>query len=148
MSRVDRAVAEANEAVNEAIRDSYAVRNFEIVRFGRHRDGYLHAQVTLGGAPVYVHCRFGSWLIPSEPQGKDCPVSFGRRAVLKEVLGPYKFTLADEGRRFRDAERKREEPESDGRKSAHKRQARRPKGGGPAAAAAGVPDSGDRAGDG
>lgn len=119
MSKVDRAISEANRAVNEAVRDSYAARSFKLVRFGRHRDGYLHAQTTFNGAPVYVHLKHGSWLIPSVPQADNCPVRFARNATLKEVVAPYKYALAKEARKYRDAERKHEEARNPSRPDNH-----------------------------
>lgn len=115
MSRSD-AAREAGRAVNEAIRDSYAANQFKIVRFGRHREGYLHAQVTVSGLPVYVFRRWGSWQIPQTPQEPDCPVTF--TTALQDVLAPYTYVLADESHRFEAAERKREEQLDDAVKAA------------------------------
>ena len=102
------AIAEANRAVAEALGAEYDRRNFRIMRFGRHREGYLHAQVCINSQPpVYVSCQFGSWMIPKEPQSPGCLVVFHDRATLKDVLSPYKEALSETARRFETAERRK-----------------------------------------
>jgi hypothetical protein len=96
-SRVDRAVAAASREVAEIVGQSYSRRSMTITKFGRHADGYLHARVTVnGGATLYVHRKFGSWFCPGVERG---------RSVLKEVLQPFSFSLAEKARQFERAER-------------------------------------------
>lgn len=72
-------------------------RGFTITKFGRHEDGYLHARVTpKDGKPVYVHCRFGSWMAPGTINGNP---------VLKEVTMPVKVELQVKARAIEKAER-------------------------------------------
>lgn len=105
------AAKEAARAANEAVRDLYAQRDFKIARFGRHRDGYLHAFVRIQDSePIYVHRRSGSWFIPNEPQ-PGYPDYDG--PALRAVIAPYTYALAEEARRFEAAERKREEIRND-----------------------------------
>lgn len=103
MSAIEQAAHEAAEAVGAI----HARRHFTISRFGRHRDGYLHARVIVDGRPWYFHHRFGSWLVPGH---------MSRRSVLKEaeaVLGSaigreVKYALAEKARAYRRAEIKQE----------------------------------------
>lgn len=113
MSRENRAIREAHQRVSEALRESAALMGFKIVRFGRHRDGYLHAQVSVNGTLIYVHRRFGSWMIPAEPQSAEVAASLPENASLIEVVAPYTYALADEGQRFTQAERRHQEARTD-----------------------------------
>jgi hypothetical protein len=100
-----RAVSEVNRAVNEALRWDRAAQQFQILRFGRHREGYLQAQVTVSGSePIYVHRRSGSWMIPREPQSEAVTAQFGARTQL-QVLEPFSYQLADAALKFEKAER-------------------------------------------
>ena len=100
------AVTAMNEAVKSALKWDRDASAFEILRFGRHREGYLHASVQLADkVPVYVHCAAGSWMIPREPQSEAITAQFGQRVML-QVLEPYSYLLADQARRFEDEERK------------------------------------------
>lgn len=99
-SLAERSAQAARAAVNAAVRDQYDRRTFTVARFGRHRDGYLHALIQIEGGPsAYFHCRYGSWLAPGTWNG---------RAVLKEpeallgtVLGTaVKYELSEQSRKF------------------------------------------------
>lgn len=115
------AAREAARAANEAVRDLYAQREFKIVRFGRHRDGYLQAFARIADSePVYVFERFGSWQIPSEPQ-PGYPDYDGPR--LRDVVAPYSLSLSEEAQRFRKAEHKRREEAADVARSAGRSEA-------------------------
>jgi hypothetical protein len=101
----NRAISEVGRAVREALKWDRDASQFKIVRFGRHRDGYLQAQVQIGEAPpVYVERRLGSWMIPREPQSEAVTAQFGSRVML-QVLEPYSYLLAERGRQFEKAER-------------------------------------------
>jgi hypothetical protein len=98
MASVDAAVAEAMRDVSAAISGEYARRDFTITKFGRHRDGFLHAQVTLSGDRFYVHCKHGSWLLPvpnNQPESNR----------YREVMTPFREALAEKGAQFKRRER-------------------------------------------
>lgn len=67
-------------------------RNYTITKFGQHRDGYLHCRIVFEGKAYYATEQFGSWMIPSEVNGKK---------VMKDILSPYKEELAAKGRQFK-----------------------------------------------
>ncbi len=97
MSKVDRAVAAAQREVAQMLGQEYDRRSVRITQFARHPDGYLHARITLSGdRTLYVHRRYGSWF---------CPGQFGGKQVLKEVLAPYSFMLAEKARQYQRQER-------------------------------------------
>ena len=60
-----------------AARNRAERRPFTITKFGRHKDGYFHARVTINGETIYTHCQSGSWMIPGH---------IGDRPVLKELV--------------------------------------------------------------
>lgn len=88
----------ARAAANAVIRDTGKLQSFHIVRFGRHRDGYYHAEVTIGTGndQVYVHRRWGSWLVPESPSSHSA----------KELLSPFRDALAERAREFEEDERR------------------------------------------
>ena len=106
MASIDAAVAEATRAVNAAVRNEYSRRNFTITKFGKHRDGYLHAMVTLNGERFYIHRQWGSWLMP-------IPNSVPTSRSMREVRSPFKEALEEKAlpfdRRDRQLRQEREE---------------------------------------
>jgi hypothetical protein len=100
MSKAAEVQRLARAAAHRAISDTYALESFKIVKFGRHRNGYLHAQVSVNGETAYVHRRWGSWQLPIP---NDNPYS----PYAREVLSPFREALEDEAAPF-DARRHRE----------------------------------------
>jgi len=96
---VQTAVQQAAREAREVLGEIQATASFRVLHFGRHPDGYLHARVQANGGPIYVHCRWGSWMAPGTVNGKP---------VLKEVLSPYRDVLADQARQLRANERREE----------------------------------------
>lgn len=94
--RVER---EARAAVNEAVRGAYDRRRFAIEKFGRHRDGYLHARVISDGRPYYITCRYGSWTLIGKIDGqsveKEPEAVFGSH-VGREML----YALSENAQRY------------------------------------------------
>lgn len=144
MSRLDHAVREAHRAVHEAIGAAYERRRFSVEKFGRHRDGYLHALIRVDAGKVYFHQRFGSWLAPGSWHGRELLKE--PEALLGTELGrAVKYELSDCDKRFRSAEHKREEA-ANAAASADTTAAPDTGGDGPSAAPAGVPEDGNRPG--
>lgn len=130
-SLAERSARAARQALDAAIRDTYDRMTYEVERFGRHRDGYLHALVQLdNGRQYYFHCRFGSWLAPGTWNG---------RAVLKEpeallgsqLGGSVKYALAEAAQKFHPTPPPEEESDDPGSSDE-------------AVPTAGVPEDGDR----
>lgn len=58
-------------AERSAERTARTGRAWTITEFERHPDGYLCALVTSAGhEAIYVHRRYGSWMIPVDEHGK------------------------------------------------------------------------------
>jgi hypothetical protein len=140
MSRLDRAAQEAASTVGRLLRDEWAMKQFTVDKFGRHRDGYLHARVLIGEEAFYVHRRFGSWMLPGAING---------RHVLREVLAPYNVALQERARPFERAERDHEARLQEAIDAAAQaaREATDAVSDDQAAAAAGVPEEGGRSDD-
>jgi len=111
-SAVERASRAARQALQQAIGEDMDRMRFKWdtdphgrPTFGRHRDGYLHARIIVDGTrKVYLHLRYGSWLIDGDSGTLREP-----EAVLGSELGrTVKFTLSDEAARFTARERAHE----------------------------------------
>lgn len=106
---IERVEREARAAVNEAVRAAYDRRQFVIEKFGRHRDGYLHARLLVGERPVYITCQYGSWLAPGQLDGRE--VDKEPEALLGPDIGrEVRFALSEEAQRFERREREHAEP--------------------------------------
>lgn len=126
MASLDRAVAAATREVADLLGMEHQRVALKVEKFGRHPDGYLHAQVSLNGEQVYVWRRWGSWEIPGTPNGFE-----GR----KFVLHPFDYVLQEHAAPFDARDHKRREDER-----AAAKKAANPGGDDEATAAAGVPD--------
>lgn len=84
-TQVEQLARQAGQKAAREVQAEQSRRPFTITKFSRHELGYLHARVTpKDGKPVYVHCRFGSWMAPGTING---------RSVLKELTMPVKIEL-------------------------------------------------------
>jgi hypothetical protein len=130
-SVAERSARAARQALDAAIRDSYDRMSYKIERFGRHRDGYLHALVRLDNSKqYYFHCRYGSWLAPGTWNGRS--VLKEPEALLGSQLGAsVKYALAEAAQKFHPTPQPEEESND-------------PRSGDEAVPAAGVPEAGDR----
>lgn len=95
-TRLERLAREAARAAAEIVSDTNRLSSFRITKFGRHKDGYFHARVSINGETVYVHCQWGSWFLPREVGSRS-----GR-----EVLSPFKDVLTEQMRSFEARERR------------------------------------------
>lgn len=130
-SLAQRSARAAAKAVNAAVRDAYDRKRFTIARFGRHRDGYLHALIEVDGERrFYFHLRYGSWLAPGQFNGQERLKE--PEALLGTQLGQaVKYELSDMARKFHPTPEREEE-------------AHGPEGGDSTVPDAGVPEGGDR----
>jgi hypothetical protein len=87
---------EAAEAANQLVNDTVQLSSFRVPRFGRHRDGYFHGEVSLNGETFYVSCQWGSWQLPVTP---------GAHAG-REILSPFCDQLAEMAHDFEARERR------------------------------------------
>jgi hypothetical protein len=98
-TKEQRVARQAAAAVREAVGAAYDRRRFAIEKFGRHRDGYLHARVIFDGRPYYISCQFGSWLLPGQINGRE--VLKEPEALFGSALGrELKFMLSETAQRF------------------------------------------------
>lgn len=118
----ERSARAARAAVDAAVRDSYDRKRFTIERFGRHRDGYLHAQVKIDGTQVlYIHRRYGSWLVPGHIKGRT--VLKEPEAALGSTMGTaVKYALADAATPFDTAARRERERQAEAAKTARQKE--------------------------
>lgn len=116
-SAVERSARAARQALQQAIGEDMDRMRFRFdtdprgrPTFGRHRNGYLHARIIVDGeTKVYLHLRYGSWLIDAENGVLREP-----EAVLGSDLGrTVKFVLSDEAARFTARERHERAKEAD-----------------------------------
>lgn len=89
-------IREAAEAAHQVVSDTNKLSSFRVVRFGRHRGGYFHGEVSLNGDKFYVSCEWGSWMLPTTPGAHG-----GR-----EILSPFRDELAGLARDFEARERR------------------------------------------
>lgn len=146
--KVNRAVQAATRAVHDIMGQQWDRKRLKIDKFGRHRDGYLHARVLVDGDRVaYFHRRYGSWLAPGNEGMLKEP-----EALLGGALGrslKYQLSEASEPwdtRERRERERQLEEAKRAKQRERDTRETSEPEGDHPPADAAGVPEARDQDG--
>lgn len=129
-----RATRAALKALDNAVKDSWDRKRFEVDKFGRHRDGYLHALVVVDGEQRYYFTRrHGSWLAPGNFEGRERLKE--PEALLGSELGrSVKYKLAEIAQKFHPTIKPEpEEADDDGPGSSDE-----------TVPTAGVPEAGDR----
>lgn len=99
MTRAERIARDMARAAAEVIGDTNKLSSFRVTKFGRHRDGYFHARITVNSETFYVHCRWGSWMVPTTV-GET-------RSGQRELLSPFRDVLCERMRAFERVENQR-----------------------------------------